>query len=569
MQTSIKKDILIFLFFWIFYSLIYILFPIVPDWDWTNYKHYNAWAFLNDRMAIDFLASNSRTCINPIYDVIHYVLMLKLNNMPIVFFILSCLDTAFLFFFSYKIIDFSLKEMKDVWVKKSILIFSFLFACVAPIIILETDFSRNDVCVSAFFLCGLNLFLKNYFGDISPKRLQLLCISGALMGIALGLKLSVMSYIVSVMVLFLIFFKYVQTPIKCILYWLFGVITTFLLLDGWWLAKCYYIFKNPLFPNFNHFFRSPFANVVNHSYNDYFHLFPQNAFEYLFCPLLRGNDTVFFMEIENAFDTGFAIGYIAVICLTIILLISFFKNQILSKFDFINNKILFYLLAFVAITYVCNMSLFGTNGRYLSGIYSFFGFFTGILIYYLFKNCKNYKFFIIFNMSLILLYSWIFSSYGDIKCIRNENNEKFKFISKLIEPEDLKFEDNSTVLLLSYGTSYIAPDQNPNVKYVGFQIPDEIFNKFKNESIALDRYINAKYFPSNYSEKYTQSVLNNKNKKLYVVFLIDNLELAEIALNYYNKGSSNPVKFKNCHELKNKIFDSALWNTRTFVCEIN
>lgn len=566
MQQSIKKDILIFLFLWIFYYLISSINPVMPDWDWMNYHHYNAWAVLNDRLGVDFFATNSRTCINPICNLINYVLMFKLNNHPDLFFAISSLDTAFLLFFAYKIADFVFSGLKNLWMKNTALIFSFLFVCLSPLMINETDFSRNDAFVGAFLLCGFYIFIKNYFRNSDKKRFFMLFLCGILFGVALGLKLSVYPFVVALGVLFLLFFKKIKNCIKDLFLWTGGVLTAFLAVDGWWIVKCYASFKNPFFPYFNNIFKSPYVDVLNCLPNEYFSTTPKNFAEWIFCPFLRGDSFVYFLE-NGGFEPRFGITYVAVIVLFIMLLVTFVNKNYEKYFGFTDSENLISLLIFVNVTYVLDLATFGTNGRFITGIFPLFGILVVTLIFAIAKNSKK---FIILNLSIILVYATIMSSLGGLSFWRESTPIEIKSISKLIEEPDLKFKDNSVVLLLTQGTSFIVSHQNQKVQYVGFQIQSDVFDKYKDEIFPLDLFLYSKYFPSKYAEKYVRDLISS-DKNIYVIFNAEDfLTVAQSALDGYNKNRSVLRKYSNCRPISGKVFGTEYFAyEKKYVCDFN
>lgn len=568
MSKSLKTDILIFLSVWAFYSILSVINPVMPDFDWLNYHHYNAWAVLNDRLNFDFLAANSRSCINPICNIINYFLMGKLNNHSYLFFVLSSLDTAFLMFFAYKIINYVFSGTRNLWVKNTALIFSFLFLAYSPLIINETDFSRNDAFVGVFLLSGFYIFIRNYFDNFGKKRLLLLFLCGILFGTALGLKLAVYPIVVALGVLFLVFFKESKNIIKDIFSYVIGVLTSFLVFDGWWIAKCFSVFKNPFFPYFNNFFQSPYCDIVNHLPHEYFSTTPKNFLQWIFCPFLREDNLVFFLE-NGGFEPRFGLAYVAVIVLFVMLIFSYKNKKFENLFDFTDKKKLLSILIFVSVSYVLDLATFGTNGRFLTGIFPLMGLIVASLIFAIFNNLKSSKFFICLNLSIILIFSWGISSFGNLCFWKDAVSEDVKSIEKLTEAKDLNFSDNSVVLLLTQATSFIAPYQNNSVQYVGFQVKSDIFDKYKDEIYPTDIFLYAKYFPSKYSEKYNQDLILS-DKKLYTVFYEgDFLNLISESLNEYNSQRKVPRRLKNCKYVLGVVFGTDWGFGGNYVCEFN
>lgn len=569
MSKTFKTDICIFLILWLFYSAISMINPVMPDWDWMNYYNYSAWAVLNDRFNVDFFVANSRTCVNPLCNLINYLLMTKLNNHPMVFFTLTSLDMSFLMFFAYKIINCLTAEITKSWLKNTFLIFSLLFVCYSPLVINESDFSRSDAFVGAFLLAGFYLFIKNYFNVSQSKSKGWLIASGVLFGVALGLKLSVYSYVVALAVLFFVFESDFKQKLKKFCLWGIGVFVAFFAVDGWWIAKCWSVFKNPLFPYFNNIFRSPFLESSNWLPNEYFSTTPRNIFEIIFCPILRGDDFVFFIE-NGCFEPRFGIVYFSLIILFVMCLIAYKKKVFEKHFGFINCKKLILVSIFVTVTYVFNLLAFGTNGRFLTGIFPLFGFFVVTLIFSLFKNFKSVKFFTILNLVIILIFSFCFSSVKDLSFWRKSTPKEIKTIPKLIEEPNLRLEDNSVVILLTQGTSFIVVNQNPTVKFVGFQIQSEIFDKYKDELYPLDLFLYSKHFPFKYGEEYMQDLILS-DKKIYLLFNSEViLTVAQTALDSYNRNRSVLRKYTDCRPVTGKIFGTEYYAyEEKYICKFN
>ena len=83
----------------------------LPSNDLYYYHYYNGWAFLHNRIDIDFLPSLTRTYYNPLYDALMYFTVEKLNNHPLVLLFVSSLKYGILMFVCYKVYDCVFKNV--------------------------------------------------------------------------------------------------------------------------------------------------------------------------------------------------------------------------------------------------------------------------------------------------------------------------------------------------------------------------------------------------------------------------------------------------------------------------
>ncbi len=555
-----KRDILVFSALWIYIGCFCVICPLFPDADWLNYHHYNCWAFLNGRMGLDFLASNSRACINPLIDLPTYFLINLLNNHPKLFIFVSAIDTAGLFFVFYKILDLVIEKSHEFATKTLVILFSILYMILAPAIVIGLDFARNDTIIAFLLLSSFYLFLKYYLEvkKSETKRFFMLFLCGIFSGIALGLKLSVASFVFGLGLLFLIFFKKSQSGMKDLFLWLCGVVSAFFVIDGWWLLKCYSVFQNPLFPYYNHIFKSPFADAVNFSGNDYWLSYPKNLFEFIFYPFIKSNYFTYFFE-NHGVDYRFPIAFVS----TIFLIICMKKDKSEIIQNLIKREYLIAILTVVTVSYLLNLVLFGSPSRYIIASILFYGLIFLIVGLYLGQHFKNPKlFFKVFILLAVPVY--LFQNFGELDYNFCRDNK-----SCILNQPDLGFEDGSVVLFSSINTSFLAVSQNQNVKYTRLQIPSDIYEKHKDFQKHIDVYFFSKYFPSKYSEKYCQDLISS-DKKLYVIFYDDDfLTLILDSLDKYNLQRKNPRKLRNCRQPEGEIFGSTWGFGGNYVCEFN
>ena len=160
-----KKDIIIFIGIYAIIVIIAVKGFIFPDFDWFNYKLYNCWAFLTDRISSDFFVGNFRTCFNPMIDLPEYFLLWKLNSHPYLFSVICALDSVLFLFLVYKITEdfFSkiIEETKNNYLLKLIKFFPLIYIMFMPVLFYQTCFDQNDIKIGLLILSAFFIFEKN------------------------------------------------------------------------------------------------------------------------------------------------------------------------------------------------------------------------------------------------------------------------------------------------------------------------------------------------------------------------------------------------------------------------
>ena len=545
---------------------------LIPNWDFFNYKLYNLWAFENNRLGIDIIASNLRTCYNPIIDLPEYFLMHKLNEHPLIFLCLCVLDSILLMFCVYKISDYVFKNLPNKLRIISV-IFSVIFIINTPRMFSQMSFDSNDVKIGLLCIIAIIILVKATFKNFEKTNLfinenTLLFLSGCLFGCTTGLKLTAFEYTLTAFLFLLIFHKYFKNPVKSIILYCLGVFTGFLITDGWWLYKCYLVYKNPFFPYFNNLFQSPFADSENIVSIDYGHLLPKNIFQFVFYPFLYDSNLTFGAD-NRSFDIRIPITYISLIILSPILVFSYFKDKSKMFCNIFDYKIITTLIIFIAVPYFINLSVFGTN-RYLMPSASLSSIVIFVLLYYVLQNFKTKYILLILLLSFtcILAYYTQVLGYaeGEIARLNKQPSDDFSFV---LNKEPLNFVDDSIVIFGSPATSFNAFNENKKVKYVGFVYPKEIL-KLQEKSISdnkVDFY--SMFFKSDYYEKYIEEIILS-DKKIYMLYSQDLMEnLLQESLDYYNSKRKNKRILTNCNDISLSTFNAYYHYFPVKKCDFN
>ena len=554
------RDFIVFFTILLILSIVTFQNMMFPDFDWFNYRFYNCWAFLTDRMTQDFYAANFRTCFNPLIDIPDYFLLLKLNNHPYIFTVISLLDTTCLLFLVYKIAGFFFNR-NGFWKQ----IFSLSYVLVSPVIMLQMTFDQNDVKIAFLCLLAFYLILRNVFQSYSKKRNTMIVLAGVIIGLAVGLKLTACVYAFALLLILLMLYKKIDKPFKTATLFCLGILPAFLLVDGYWLLKCYLVYHNPFFPYFNDIFKSEYADAARVLDKDYSHLRPQNLCEFVFYPFYYSCFDRLYGTDKFSWDPRYAINFISVLIISVL---CFLKNKFpkiknyISEILNFNNLIL--LALFSIVPYYINLIIFGTD-RYVIPSCAVFGiiFYSMIL---LLSSLSKYKAFFVSICCLIsLFFVYKTSEFGVLEYIRIYNNTPNLKYTYVLKNEDLKFEDDSTVILLNAGASIAVVGQNPKAHYIGFAYPEEKLNLDYVAIKNVDLWYNAKRLKSKYLEDKISKLIS-EDKKIYVLyaatpfarFLFDGLFLMD---------KNFDRRLIDCSEIELNVLNSYFWGTEITKCE--
>ncbi len=546
------SNVLLFFVCWLFYGIIANIWVQFPDWDWFNYQHYNAWAFLNDRINTDFLAANYHSYINPYLNLVQYFGLLKLNSHPRIFIFLSVIDGAFLLFLTYKISDILLNFSKK-W--KYVFIFlSILYAALSPIMFEIMDFSRYDGYIAVLELLSFYILLKNLFADASKKRIFAIVLSGAFTGLAICLKLTGIVYFISIFLSTLFLHNRIEKPIKTLFIFTLSAFISFVLFDGYWLLLMYKHFHNPFFPYFNDVFKSEYYDKISIYDKDYVHLRPRSVVQFIFYPFLKNSNILCIGGDDRFLDYRYAISIVSIFIFAV-----FFKFK-----KAVSDKSFVFACLFVIISYYINVIIFA-NYRYIISVSVLFGIILIYGIYKIFHILKkdNYKYTLCTFLS-VLTFVYATQRLG----YKHFVPKNLSPVEKVLSIENLHIKDNSFVFL-TCATSTIISNQNKHAKYMGYALSEKTFNERRVElGEKTDLWFNAFYLHSNYLENEIKSILNT-NSNVYIIF---NQRIWDGQMPIYKESLadySNKRKLQNCRHVSVKLLNNEFKKVAIYMCEYN
>jgi len=340
------------------FGLAAALMPQDNNWDLRNYHWYNAYAFLTGRMGFDLAPAQTPTYYNPLLDVPFYLLaqMLPARMVAFLLGVIQGCNFVLLFALARRALVFP-GPRQAVLAPAAIALVGMVGA--GHLGMLGATFYDN--ILSLFFLGALVMILRKrdlLLSGPMPAALKHVAVAGAVVGLAVGLKLPAQVFAVGVCFGLLLvpgpFLRRFWLSFVCGL----GVIAGFILTGGWWIAKMWRDYQNPLFPYMNDVFRSPWALAEN--YRDTRFL-PASLGDALLFPFRFVADSTIASEISFV-DTRVAVAF-AVLAVTAVIVLAR-RRASRPPVDMFAAR---YLFAAAGLTYVSWLAVFAIY-RYITAL---------------------------------------------------------------------------------------------------------------------------------------------------------------------------------------------------------
>ncbi|MDY6407285.1 MAG: hypothetical protein SPL08_01085, partial [Pseudomonadota bacterium] len=230
----------------------------------------------------------------PLLDGLTYLLISNLNSYPaVISFITGSLHgIIYIGIFLLMSLFIPRKTKTDKFLFGTL----FAYAVMGYSLLRQLGTSAHEIDVAIIFIFALYLFFKNTFIDkkYSPK---ILCSIGGLIGIALGLKLTIfpMCFALGVTALFCSLKKQFIYPIKTLVWLFIGSVFGLALTDGWWMYLTWKQTGNPIFPILNQIFKSPLFSTEN---TTDLRFMPKTIGQALFYPLYWAMGTEYVTDMD-------------------------------------------------------------------------------------------------------------------------------------------------------------------------------------------------------------------------------------------------------------------------------
>ena len=325
------------------------------NWDLLNYHLYNPYAFLNDRIEFDLAPAGVQTFFSPILDIVYFTAISHLGPRTVAF-LLGFLQ-GLNFFLIYKIASRVLNDRP--WAELHSLMLA-LAGVLTVGFLAEVGSTMHDSLVALFPLLSMWMIMLviGGLGQGNRRSMYALLIgAGVIAGTGIGLKLVSAIYALPLCLALLVIPLPFLDRFKLAFIFGLSVLAGLFVTGGYWLYEVWRLFGNPLFPQFNNYFRGELAAFDE---TRDLRFLPRTLFDKIFYPVIFTFDPQRAAELRYQ-QYSWLVAYIAVIGLLADRVIRFFKN---AKGQRRWNTESSYLLVFFCTSYLLWLNIFGIY-RYL------------------------------------------------------------------------------------------------------------------------------------------------------------------------------------------------------------
>ncbi len=439
-----KKNFVLLFFFLIAGGTLSTYLKYELLWDFANYHYYNPWAFLNGRVNFDVAVAGLNAFFNPLPDVPLYLLIKYFNNYPDFIYFVQGMWFGALAFTYAKIISlfFDFQRPKG----KILSVITFLIGITSWSCFMQIGTSTNEIPLAFLVLTGLYLLLKQF--SVSIQSLTALGISGFVLGMAMGLKLTNVTYCIASGISLILFYRKLQRPLAALFWFSFSGVAGFLIVNGFWMKEMWEHFQNPFFPFANEIFKSEYMEQQNFSDRNYV---PISICELLFFPFKfnHSEGSAFIADYRLAFSCIIFVAYL------IYLLIGKVRGKDITRKT--DMKLIF-LMVWVLTAYIFWVNVF-TILRYAVPIFLMLSIFIVKSGAFCLPRRQSLQI-VYFSIVNILIFQFVMTPYfsqpwGYRKDITSEKKENS--YNRFVYVEHVNIPENSLILMYSNRTSAILP----------------------------------------------------------------------------------------------------------------
>ncbi len=398
-KMIIKSNTLWLMLFLITGGFISLLTKYELLWDFANYHYYNPWAFLNDRLMYDIIPAGVNTFLNPLVDIPLYLLIQNFNDYPnFITFLQGMWSGAAAFAFWLFVKNyFNISDIKGL----SLAILALAIGTTSWAFFMQIGTSTNEMKMVLLVMLAYTILVKQIKQETSGKYAAFF-LSGFLLGLAAGLKLTAIIYCVSGGLTLIMCAKYFKPFHKLLGMFVLGGLIGFLLTNGFWMWRMWDTFGNPIYPFLNNIFKSEWFG--EYSFRDVKYLpttFAQALFYpfYIMLGIIRGEGKgMIIMDFRNLFMM------IIFYCFVIYQIIHFIRFK---KFKISTPANTFLWVLWFA-SYTVWLLLFSIQ-RYATQIFMLEAIIFVQTCIFLYPKQGNFKFIIYTSVSVWILYSLLFT----------------------------------------------------------------------------------------------------------------------------------------------------------------
>lgn len=270
------------------------------NWDLRNYHLYNAYAFLNGKVGLDLAPAQMQTYFNPTIDLPYYGLIKVLPG-PVVGFLMGVVQGL-----NFILVVLIARALFPAAPRRLPLLLALAGIC-GNGFLAGLGNTMGDNLIALPVLGSLVLVIRAWPGLRVGRGNASLMLAGAVMGLAVGLKLTVAVFALALCLSLLALPLPVLARGKSAFVFGAGVVSGIALTGGHWFWKMWSLYGNPFFPQFNNIFHASLANPISIADTRFL---PHGWFEYLVWPIVFVFDWKRVTE-TNIVDPIWAVLYIA------------------------------------------------------------------------------------------------------------------------------------------------------------------------------------------------------------------------------------------------------------------
>lgn len=429
------------------------------NWDLKNYHWYNAYSLLYHRLGWDIAPAMLMTYYNPLFDLVNYFIIQLSPTPKIAEFILGTFHGIAVYFL-FKIAEFLIKTEIPL-LRYFYIIVAVSIGVTGAASYAQIGTTHNESQISIFIMAAVFCMLK-FINDSESKHLYFCALSGFILGLGVGFKLTAISYAIAFFIALLVYkrpdIKYLKALFMAGIMFCAG----FFLAGGYWMWTLYQHFHNPLFPYYNNIFHSPYIPYGGFTDRRFM---PRNFISYLFYPFywLRKNTLV---EELGMADPRVAIAMVLGILYAFKTIVGRFlyKSTVLSQPSASDGErySMRFLLVFLVVSYIVWLLQFSIY-RYAIPI----NFLAGLFIVYFCLRLFSSK---SVQLLAVLIVCWLI-----VADTQQPDWGRVKYRNSFFDVHVPVIEKNSIVLLIGGAPrAYLISQFPASVRFVG--IDNNIIN---------------------------------------------------------------------------------------------
>lgn len=331
------------------------------NWDLFNYHIYNGYALLNKPLGYDFAPAQVQSFFNPLLHVLSYLLVANLPGKAVAI-ILGAIQ-GLNFYLIFQISQHLLFGRMPARLRTAVSLANALAGFYGAVNIIELGTTFADNITSIPVLLAILLIVRYLVAGrlgIAQKPVYL-GIAGCLLGVALALKLTVVTFVAAIGLILVVVLPLAGVRFRILALLYAGMAVGFVAGYGYWGIHLYRQYRNPMFPYLNNIFHSQYFGSTNAMDVRYM---PRDWRQKLFYPF-------FFAVKNNWMEWTFRDIRLALCCLAILFIAGYFALKWVRRprapgaVTIAEAVPLLFLAWFFVLSYIAWQSLFSIY-RYLS-----------------------------------------------------------------------------------------------------------------------------------------------------------------------------------------------------------